>query len=109
MTAAWTQFGVLYIVLALTGILDSISTIWLLKYTDRREGNAIPKYMHEKFGVKKGESLNFVFWLLIVSTVMAYTLTEITSLEIALIPVAFASGFISRQFLTAYDVRKGVK
>jgi len=97
-------FLLLYTLFLVSGTLDSLSTIKLIKDAEgKNEINIIPQFFHNRFGVKKGETLKFVVLeAVMVPFILYYGLTfKEFGFELLLFLAGIYLGFGIKQFLSA--------
>lgn len=98
----WTILGIWWV----SGILDYFSTVWCLEEDpEAEEWSRLPRTLHSKFGLRRGQLINFSLWVLVISPLIAYYMPEFGGLNFSYLFAGAVFGVVFKQLLNGYDLK----
>lgn len=102
----WTILGIWWV----SGIMDYFSTVWKLEEDEEaEEWGILPRTLHDKFGLRRGQLINFSIWVLVISPLIAYSVPKFAGLNISYLFTGAVFGLLFKQLINAYDLKFGKK
>lgn len=98
----WAILGVWWV----SGILDYFSTVWSLEEDpEAEEWSRLPRTLHDKFGLRRGQLINFSLWVLVISPLIAYYMPIFGGLNFSYLFAGAVFGMLFKQLIRAYDLK----